>query len=54
MNKLEELADKKGVVQVDCRKCVNCTGHSCKAYGTDNPDIAVNKCANDGFKNYMF
>lgn len=44
----------KGTIEIDCRKCVNSTGHSCKAYGTENPDIAVEKCAKDGFKNYMF
>ena len=44
----------KGVIEVDCRKCCNSTGHSCKAYNTDDPDIAVKKCAEDGFKNYMY
>lgn len=44
---------KKETIEVDCRKCKNCTGISCKAYNTDNPDIAVKKCADDGFKNYV-
>lgn len=43
---------KKETIEVDCRKCKNCTGVSCKAYNTDIPDIAVKKCADDNFKNY--
>ena len=43
-----------GVLEIDCRKCCNSTGYSCKAYNTEDPDIAVKKCADDGFKNYMF
>ena len=39
-------------IEIDCRKCGNCTGHSCKKYGK-NPDVAVNLCAKDGFKNYV-
>ncbi len=42
--------EKKHIV-VECRKCKNCTGFSCKIYGND-ADIAVKKCADDGFKNY--
>lgn len=38
-------------IEIDCRKCKNCTGNSCKIYG-DNADVAVKECANDGFKNY--
>lgn len=39
------------MIEVDCRKCINCTGDSCKCYGS-NADKAVTQCANDGFKNY--
>lgn len=39
------------MVEVDCRKCENCTGHSCKQYG-ENADESVTRCENDGFKNY--
>ena len=38
-------------IEIDCRKCKNCTGNSCKIYG-DNADVAVKECANDNFKNY--
>ena len=38
-------------IEVDCRKCLNCTGNSCKCYGKD-ANVAVKKCADDGFKNY--
>lgn len=37
--------------EVECRKCKNCTGYSCKKYG-DKADEAVRKCAEDNFKNY--
>ena len=36
---------------VDCRKCKNCTGVSCKVYG-DNPELAFMECATTDFKNY--
>lgn len=39
------------MIEVDCRKCKNCTGYSCKVYG-NNADVAVKKCANDNFNNY--
>ena len=39
------------MIEVDCRKCVNCTGYSCKCYGSD-AKVAVDKCADDCFKNY--
>lgn len=38
-------------IEVDCRKCKNCTGTSCKKYGS-NADKAVTHCAKDCFKNY--
>lgn len=38
--------------KIDCRKCINCLGHRCRIYG-ENPNIAVEKCANDIFKNYI-
>lgn len=37
--------------EVDCRKCKNCTGRSCKKYGPD-AKRAVKDCAADNFKNY--
>lgn len=40
------------MIKVDCRKCINCIKNICKAYDTDNPDVAVKKCADDCFKNY--
>lgn len=39
-------------VKIDCRKCMNCSGYSCRIYGED-PNIATEKCANDIFKNYI-
>lgn len=42
-----------GVLEINCNKCLNCTGESCKVYG-DNPNEAVELCAKDGFKNYMW
>lgn len=39
-------------IEIDCRKCKNCTGYSCKVYG-NNADVAVKNCASDGFKNYL-
>lgn len=38
-------------LEVDCRKCENCTVKSCVIYG-GNAEIAVSSCAKDGFKNY--
>ena len=40
------------MIEVDCRKCVNCTGEECIPFGKD-ADIAVKKCADDGFANYV-
>lgn len=39
------------MIEIDCRKCVNCTGAECVLYGSD-ADIAVSKCAEDNFGNY--
>lgn len=39
------------MIEVNCNKCVNCTGDSCKKYGS-NADKAVRACADDNFKNY--
>ena len=39
------------MIEVDCRKCKNCTGYSCKIYGND-ANKAVKDCANDCFLNY--
>lgn len=41
------------VLEINCNKCVNCTGERCKIYG-DNPNEAVQACANDGFENYAW
>lgn len=47
------ITDKNtGYIEVDCRRCTNCTGESCRKYG-NNPDIAAEHCANDNFKNYI-
>ena len=40
------------MIEVDCRKCVNCTGEECIPFGKD-ANVAVKKCADDGFKNYV-
>lgn len=40
------------MLKVDCRKCVNCTGKECIPFGKD-ANVAVKKCADDGFKNYV-
>ena len=40
------------MLEVDCRKCVNCTGKECIPFGKD-PNEAVKKCADDGFRNYV-
>lgn len=40
------------MLKVDCRKCVNCTGNECIQFGKD-PNVAVEKCVADGFKNYV-
>lgn len=40
-------------IEIDCRKCENCDlgNDCCKQYGSD-PNVAVQNCASDGFKNY--
>lgn len=38
--------------EIDCRKCLNCTGYSCLIYGEDESS-AVKKCAEKCFKNYI-
>lgn len=40
------------MLEVDCRKCVNCTGKECIPFGKD-ANVAVKKCADDGFRNYV-
>lgn len=39
-------------LEIDCRKCANCTGNECKEYGND-ANKAVAACAKDGFKKYF-
>lgn len=38
-------------IEIDCRECANCTGHSCKKFGDDAAE-AVKKCANTAFRSY--
>lgn len=38
-------------IEINCLECGNCTGESCKVYGSD-ADKAVKSCADDSFKNY--
>lgn len=52
MSKIYKLKDKNGVIQVDCRKCINCTGNECIPFGKD-ADVATKKCAEEEFKNYV-
>lgn len=40
------------MIEVDCRKCVHCTGEYCEVYG-DDIDYATEQCPKDGFKNYI-
>ena len=40
------------MLEIDCGKCVNCTGKECIPFGKD-PNVAVKKCADDGFRNYV-
>lgn len=44
----------KGTIEVDCRKCKRNENKFCTVYNTDDANVAVKKCAEDGFKNYMF
>ena len=39
------------MIEIKCLDCKNCTGDSCKVYGSD-ADKAVKRCADDSFKNY--
>lgn len=39
------------MLEIDCRKCKNLGNDECAKYGND-PDIAVDKCADNGFKDY--
>ncbi|MDY3109461.1 MAG: hypothetical protein SOW50_05030 [Lachnospiraceae bacterium] len=38
-------------IEINCLECRNCTGDSCKVYGS-NADKAVKSCADDSFRNY--
>ena len=38
-------------IEIDCRECANCTGHSCKKFGDDAAE-AVKKCASTAFRSY--
>mgnify|MGYP003477915899 CR=1 FL=1 len=44
-------AEVISMIEVKCNECVNCTGDSCRKYGS-NANEAVVACANDSFKNY--
>ena len=54
MYKYEYTHTDKEVImlEIDCRKCVNCTGEECIPFGKD-ADVAVKKCAEDNFRNYV-
>ena len=39
------------MIEIKCLDCRNCTGDSCKVYGS-NADKAVKSCADDSFRNY--
>lgn len=39
------------MLEIDCRICKNLGNDECKLYGRD-PDVAVKKCAENGFKDY--
>lgn len=39
------------MIEIKCIDCKNCTGDSCKVYGSD-ADKAVKSCADDSFRNY--
>lgn len=47
---LERRRDNK-MLEIDCRICKNVGKDECKLYGRD-PDVAVKKCAENGFKDY--
>lgn len=40
------------MIEVDCRKRINCTGDECIPFGKD-ANIAIKKCAEDNFRNYV-
>lgn len=40
------------MIEVDCRKCINCTGEECIPFGKD-ADVATKKCAEDNFRCYV-
>lgn len=40
------------MIEVDCRKCVNCEENECKKYGKDEKQ-ATSECAKNQFKNYI-
>ena len=42
---------RKGMIEVDCRKCKNLGNDECLKYGK-SADKAVDMCAKDKFKNY--
>ena len=42
---------KNKKIELDCRKCIHCTGYSCKKFG-DDPDEAIKKCARTAFRSY--
>lgn len=40
----------KPYIEIDCRRCGNCTGDECLKYGAD---VAVALCAQEAFSNYV-
>lgn len=40
------------MIEVNCNRCINCTGQECKLYG-DDPVKAAQCCAHDHFTGYI-
>lgn len=41
------------MLEIDCRKCINCDlENGCKLHGND-PEAAAKKCASNGFEDYI-
>lgn len=48
---LREQVEMNARIEIDYRKCANFENNSCRLYGK-NANIAVEKCAKNGFKGY--
>ena len=42
----------KAYIELDCRRCGNCSGDECLKYGAD-ADAAVALCVQEAFSNYV-